>query len=228
LGGVLTVALFGFVRGKDLPDGFHLFAAGDFFHVLVVEFVAGFFVPRGPDDGFGGVGEIAAGEIGRRIGLDPGDVVEELEAELLHGEADGVDDVAGAADPDGAVGLEDALAGGEPGAVKFMVGVGTSGDVPLAFIDADHAAGVAGDAVVGEEVGRVGEDEVDAGCGDGGEDVEAVALEDFDVVLGVVEDGGGEGGARSFGFDWWRGEMRRGFGHGFRGVDDQVGSLIEW
>jgi len=52
---------------------------------------------------------------------------------------------------------------------------------------------VAGDAVVGEEVGRVGEDEVDAGCGDGGEDVEAVALEDFDVVLGVVEDGGGEG-----------------------------------
>jgi hypothetical protein len=66
--------------------------------------------------------------------------------------------------------------------------------VPLAFIDADHAAGVAGDAIVGEEVGRVGEDEVDAGFGDGGEDVEAVALEDFDVVLGVVEDGGGEGG----------------------------------
>jgi len=54
---------------------------------------------------------------------------------------------------------------------------------------------VAGDAVVGEEVGRVGEDEVDAGFGDGGEDVEAVALEDFDVVLGVVEDGGGEGSA---------------------------------
>jgi hypothetical protein len=100
--------------------------------------------------------------------------------------------------------------------------------VPLAFIDADHAAGVAGDAIVGEEVGRVGEDEVDAGFGDGGEDVEAVALEDFDVVLGVVEDGGGEGGARSFGFDWWRGEMRRGFGHGFGAVDDQVGSLIEW
>src|SRR5580704_12497959 len=54
---------------------------------------------------------------------------------------------------------------------------------------------VAGDTVVGEEVGRVGEDEVDAGFGDGGEDVEAVALEDFDVMLGVVEDGGGEGSA---------------------------------
>jgi len=111
LGGVIALALFGFVWRKDLPDGFHLFAAGDFFHVLVVEFVAALLIARGPDDGFGGVGEIAAGEIGRRIGLDPGDVVEELEAELLHGEADGMDDVAGAADPDGAVGLEDALAG---------------------------------------------------------------------------------------------------------------------
>ena len=197
LGGVLAVALLGFIGRKDLPDGFHLFAAGDFFHVAVIEFVAGLFIARGPDDGFGGVGEIAAGEIGRRIGLDPGDVVEELEAELLHGEADGMDDVAGAADPDGAVGLEDALAGGEPGAIELVVGIRTSGDVPLAFIDADHAAGVAGDAVVGEEVGRVGEDEVDAGCRDGGEDIEAVALEDFDVVPGVVEDGRGEGGGRS-------------------------------
>ena len=94
-----------------------------------------------------------------------------------------------------------------------MVGVGTSGDVPLAFIDADHAAGVAGDAVVGEEVGRVGEDEVDAGCGDGGEDVEAVALEDFDVVLGVVEDGGGEGSA-----------FRRGSGATERAIKKRFGS----
>jgi hypothetical protein len=71
------------------------------------------------------VGEIAAGKIGRRIGLDPGDVVQELEAKRLHGEADGMDDVSGAGNPDRAVGLEDALAGGEPGAVKVMIGVGT-------------------------------------------------------------------------------------------------------
>ena len=89
--------------------------------------MAGFGVFGGPDDGFGGVGEIAAGEIGRRIGFDPGDVVEELEAELLHGEADGMDDVAGAADPDGAVGFQDALAGGEPRAVEVVVGVGAAG-----------------------------------------------------------------------------------------------------
>ena len=53
----------------------------------------------------GGVGEIAAGKIGRRIGLDPGNVVEEFEAELLHGEADGMDDVSGAGNPDGGVGF---------------------------------------------------------------------------------------------------------------------------
>jgi hypothetical protein len=66
--------------GLDFPDGLHLFAAIGFLHELVIESVAGLFVFGGPDDGFGGVGEIAAGEIGRRVGLDPGDVVEEFEA----------------------------------------------------------------------------------------------------------------------------------------------------
>src|SRR5207245_8435443 len=90
------------------------------FHFFIVKGVAAFLVLGGPDEGFGGVGEIAAGKIGRRVGLDPGNVVEELHAKLLHGEADGMDDVGGAADPDGAVGLEDALAGGEPGSVEFV------------------------------------------------------------------------------------------------------------
>ena len=89
----------------DFPDGFHLLAAIDFLHELVIKGVARFGVLRGPDDGFGRVGEITAREIGRRIGLDPGNVVEELEAELLHGEADGMDDVGSAGDPDGAIGF---------------------------------------------------------------------------------------------------------------------------
>ena len=87
-------------------------AAIGFLHELVVESVAGLFVFGGPDDCLGGVGEIAAGEVGRRVGLDPGDVVEEFKIELLHSEADAVDDVGGAGDPDGAVGFEDALARG--------------------------------------------------------------------------------------------------------------------
>jgi hypothetical protein len=135
---------------------------------------------------------------------NPGDVVEELEAELLHSEADAVDDVGGAGDPDGAVGLEEALRGGEPGGVEGVVGVGALGDVPGAFVDGDHFAGVAGDAAVGEEVGWVGEDEVDGGGGELGHEGEAVGLVDAEVVLGVVEGGSGEG------------------------HDDQSGSLIRW
>ena len=73
--------------------------------------------------------------------------------------------------------------------VEFVIGGGALGFVPVAFMDGDHFAGVAGDAAVGEEVGRVGEDEVDGGFGDGGEDFEAVALVEAEVVFGVVETG---------------------------------------
>jgi len=196
----------GFGRG-DGPDGFHLLAAGEFLHEAIVEGVAGLFVFGGPDDGFGSVGEVAAGEIGRRVGLDPGDVVQELEFEFLHGEADGMNDVAGAGNPDGAVGSEDALAGGEPCEIEFVIGLGAAGAVPFAFVDADHAPSVAGDAVVGEEVGRVGEDEVDGLGGHFGEELERIALVNADVVARVVEDGSGKfcGGVTGLG---------RGFGHG--------------
>ncbi|HEV2315735.1 MAG TPA: hypothetical protein VGR94_10545 [Candidatus Acidoferrales bacterium] len=60
--------------------------------------------------------------------------------------------------PDGAVGFQNALAGGEPGAIEFMIFDGAARAVPCAFVDADHFAGVAGDAAVGEEIRRVGED----------------------------------------------------------------------
>jgi hypothetical protein len=51
---------------------------------------------------------------------------------------------------------------------------------------------VAGDAAVREEIGRVGEDEVDGGFGDFFKDFEAVALVDAEVMFGVVEGGGRE------------------------------------
>src|SRR5258707_14417050 len=101
----------GFGR-TDFPDGFHLLAAIGFLHELVIEGVARLGVFGGPDDGFGGVGEVAAGENGGRVGVDPGNVVEELEAEVLHSEADGMDDVGSGGNPDGAPGVEDAVAGG--------------------------------------------------------------------------------------------------------------------
>ena len=76
--------------------------------------------------------------------------------------------------------------------VKGVVAVGAAGFVPIAFVDGNHFAGVAGDAPVGEEVRRVGKDEVDGGFRDFLQDLEAVALVDAQVVFGVVENRGGE------------------------------------
>jgi hypothetical protein len=67
--------------------------------------MAAVLVLGGPDNCFCGVGEIAAGKIRRRIWFHPGNVVQELAFELLHGEAYGMDHVAGAGDPDGSVGF---------------------------------------------------------------------------------------------------------------------------
>jgi hypothetical protein len=58
---------------------------------------------------------------------------------------------------------------------------------------------VAGDAAVREEVGRVSEDEVDGILRDGGEDIEAVALVDAEVVFGVVEGSRGKSIGGEFG-----------------------------
>ncbi len=173
---------------RNGPDGFHLLAGVGFAHQFVVEGVARLFVFGGPDNCFGGVGEVSAGKIGRRIGLDPAHVIQQLEIELLHGEADAVNDVRGAADPNAAVGLEDALRGGEPFAIEGVIGFGALRAVPCAFIDADHAARVAGDASVGKEIGRVGEDEVHGIGGHDGENFAAVALVKLDVVRAILEE----------------------------------------
>ena len=95
-----------------------------------------------------------------------------------------------------------------------MIGLRAAGFVPIAFVDGDHFAGVAGDAAVGEEIGRVGEDEVDGGFGEGGEDFEAVSVVEAEVVFGVVEgarlreDGFGGRGFGERGGHWDR-EQRR-------------------
>jgi len=100
---VFAEFLFPRFRRLDFPDRFHLLAAIGFLHEFVIEGVSRLLAFRSPDDGFGSVGEIAARKIGRRIGFDPGNVIEQFEAELLHGETDAMDDMGGAGDPDGAI-----------------------------------------------------------------------------------------------------------------------------
>lgn len=173
------------------PDGFHLFA-GDDTHFVVVEGVFGLLVLGSPDDGFGGVGEIAATQIRRRIWFFPGDVVEDFEAELLHGVADAENHMVRAADPDGPVGFEDALAAFEPRQIKFVVEIGAAAFVPVTFIDLYHSSGVASDPAVREKIRRVGENHVETTLRIfGGNDVkkfEAVSVVNEDVSVGIAED----------------------------------------
>ena len=63
-----------------------------------------------------------------------------------------------------------------------MIGVCALGFVPFAFVDGDHFPSVASDAAVGEEVGRVGENEVNGIIGDFFEEFEAVAVVEANVV----------------------------------------------
>src|SRR5579864_9664849 len=114
-------ALFPRLGRRDGPDGFHLLAGVGFAHQFIVEGVARLFIFGGPDNRFGGVGEVAAGKIGRRIWFDPTDVIEKFEIELLHGETDAVNYVSGAADPDAAIGFEDALTSAEPIEIEFVI-----------------------------------------------------------------------------------------------------------
>ena len=181
---MLPVFLFSVARRGHCPDGFHLFAAVGLAHEVVVEGVFALLVFRGPDDGLGAVGEVAATEVGRRIGFLPSYVIEKLEAELLHGVADVVNDVVRAADPDGAVRLEDTLAATEPFEIEFVVEFRPARFVPITLVHLHHLPGVTGDAAVGEKIRRVGKDAVEAALGiflgNGVEQFEAVAVIEAD------------------------------------------------
>src|SRR5208282_2271742 len=75
--------------------------------------------------------------------------------------------------------------------IEIVVFIRAPGFVPIALVHADHFAGVAGDAAVGEEIGRVGEDAVEAAFGifggDGVEQLEAVAVVKPEAAGGVGE-----------------------------------------
>jgi len=98
-----------------------------------------------------------------------------------------VDHMAGSAHPNAAVGFEHPLAGDQPGAIKLVVEVRAARLVPFAFVYAHHAPGVTSDPIVGKKIGRVGENQVNAFFRDGGENLQAVALEDLQVMFSVLK-----------------------------------------
>ena len=160
LRGVLALRLLPSGDGRKSPHVGHLLALVEELHQLVVVEMRHLLLLASPDDELGGVGEVSARDVGRWIGLRPGDDVEDFEAELCEFVGYGEDVVVSARHPDGAVFLEMVSASRQPFLVELVDVLGRSALVPVAFIDAHHLSALHADAAVGEEVGWVGENHV--------------------------------------------------------------------
>ena len=177
-------------RGRgQLPHRLHLLVAVVAFHAGVVEEMFGFRVDARPQKRLVSVGEVATGEVWRRIGFVPRDVVEDFEAQSLKREADGVDVVRCSAHPQRAVGFEEATTFAQPRGVELVDVFGRGAGVPRTFIDAHHLPVLTGDAARREEIRRVGEDEVEGLGFRARKEVERVALIQAQPACGVVENG---------------------------------------
>ena len=93
------------------------------------------------------------------------DDVNDLEPHRLQGETEAEDDVVGAGDPDGAVGLENAARLLQPPDVETVILRETHGSVPGAFVHRGEPAALDRDAASGEPVRWVGKDHVYAARG---------------------------------------------------------------
>lgn len=138
----------GLPRCGHCPDRLHLFTRHRL-HRLVIEDVFASLVLGGPENRFGRVRKIPTRQIRRRIGFFPGDVIENLEPELLHGVANTENDVVRAGHPDRAVRLENTLTALQPFRVEFVIQLRPARLVPFAFVDLHHLSRVARNATIG-------------------------------------------------------------------------------
>ena len=140
-----------FSRNAELPNRFHLLSAVFHFHFFVVELV-----PRcgpllrlaSPVDDLSGMSEHAASEVGRRIRLEPNDVVENSKPVLEQRHSNAWMHMKSSGDPNGSGWLQypEALFG--PCQVELKVPFNSSATVPVAFVYWNHLSGYACNAVV--------------------------------------------------------------------------------
>jgi len=126
LGWVFAVGFFSSAGCRHIPHAFHLLAAVGLAHQVIVEAVFALFVLSRPENGLSRMRKIPARKIWGRVRLFPSDVVQNFEPQLLHRVANGEDDMLGAADPNGAVRLEDALAATKPFKIEFVIEFGAA------------------------------------------------------------------------------------------------------
>src|SRR5215211_382973 len=119
LGRVVAVELLVLGNGTNAPDARELLARVRAVYEVVVEGVARSFAR--PDQGFVRVGERRMQSVGRRVRLEPGNVVDDLEPQPLEREAYAEDDVVRTAHPQRAVGLENSPGRAQPPDVEVVI-----------------------------------------------------------------------------------------------------------
>ena len=133
---MLAAGLFPRSDGRQSPYVGHLLVIVQVLHQLVVEMVWTLGTLPCPDDELGRVSKVAAGDVGRRIGLCPCYYVENLKAQFGETVSYGEDVVIGAGNPDGSVLLQLVAAKANPTFVEFVDFLMGAAPVPFALVDA--------------------------------------------------------------------------------------------
>ena len=188
LRGMFAAGLFPRRDGGQAPHVGHLFPVVEKLHQVIVEIVCLLLAFAGPDEELGAVGEVPAGDIGRRIGLHPRHDVQNLVAQFRQTSGYGEDVVIGARNPYRSVVFQLLATQREPLAVEFGHALRGSALVPLSLVNAHDLSALHTDAAVGEEIGRVGKDAGELEV-EGSEQLAAIAQQQGEVATGRFEIG---------------------------------------
>ena len=133
-------------------------AAVELSHQFVVEIVRHLLALPRPNHEFGGVREVAARDVGRRVAFDPCNDIQDFESQCVEGVGDGKDVVVGAANPNRAAVLEFLPAQRQPFQIEVVDAGKSSAFVPRAFVVTDDFPGMGADSAIGEKTGWVCKD----------------------------------------------------------------------
>jgi len=180
---LLTVDLDALVAGTqwDEPVATHLQLVVQILHGPVVERVpclAGGLL--GPDERFMGVGEPNASEVGHRVGLDPDNIVQNPEAQILQVITHPVNVVITADHPQRTARFQHAAAGTQPVDRKGVVGLKVLKLIPV-ILDCLHPAVIRPPQFITQlqVVGRVGKNQVNRVGRQAVEHLHAVTFDDL-------------------------------------------------
>ena len=109
-----------------------------------------------PDDELRGIGEITAGDVGRRVCLSPCNHVQNLIAQLRQGIGHGEDVMVGSRNPNRAILLQFIPSKRQPFDVEGIDVILRHALVPVALVHADHLSALHRYAATRQEIRRVG------------------------------------------------------------------------